>query len=76
MWLDLKLLLRNYVGAYNQPGHDGNVYLCFQNNAAGTVGIAWIGTICGPQNYQTAIVEYFNSDTQTGEVGFKKSSVI
>jgi len=58
----------NYVGGYNEPGHDGNVYLCYQNNESGTVGIAWIGTICGPQNYQTAVVEYFNNDLSTGEI--------
>ncbi len=45
-------------------------YFCLplKNGESGTVGIAWIGTICGPQDYQTAVVEYFGNDIKTGEV--------
>jgi len=68
LYVDFEFLYRQFVSAYNQPDHDSNVYLCFQNNAPGTVGIAYLGNICGQQSYKTAIVEYLNDDISTGEV--------
>ena len=39
-----------------------------QDNQAGVVGIAWIGTVCETRDYRTAIVEYYNNDLNSGEV--------
>jgi len=57
-----------YVGKYNVDGPNSNVYMCFQNNEAGVVGIAWIDVVCGTPDYRTAIVEYFNNDLNSGEI--------
>ena len=48
------------------------MFLTFQNNAGGTVGIAYLGTVCHPgKQWRISINEYFFSDIQTARVGFR-----
>ena len=45
------------------------VYLTYQNNEGGTIGIAWVGVVCySGKGYRVGISEYFNSDLRTAEV--------
>lgn len=46
-------------------------FFSHQNNAGGTVGIAWVGVVClGDNNkgYRNSINEYFNTDLRSAEV--------
>ena len=46
-----------------------NVFLGFQNNMGGVVGIAWVGVVCFPTiGYRSGVVEYFQNDLSTGQV--------
>ena len=46
------------------PTVDNYMMFCFQNNEAGTVGIAWGGVTCdAPAYYQLNINEYFGTDS-------------
>ena len=56
------------MGKYNIPEANSNLYLCFQDNLPGLVGIAYVGTVCYVQEYRSAIVEYLNTEMTTGEV--------
>lgn len=49
---------------------NANVFLSFDNNTAGTVGIAWVGTVCADKIYRTSINQWFVSDSTTAEVFF------
>lgn len=50
---------------------NANVFLSFDNNTAGTVGIAWVGTVCADKIYRTSINQWFVSDSTTAEVFFQ-----
>lgn len=52
---------------------DANLWAWFsyQNNAGGTVGIAWVGTVCLSNNnkgYRVSINEYIGGDLNSAEV--------
>ena len=47
---------------------NANVFLSFDNNTAGTVGIAWGGSVCADKTFRTSINEWFVSDAKTAEV--------
>lgn len=53
----------------NTPNINANVFFTFENNLPGTVGIAWLGTICFTNtSYRASINEYYNTDLQTAYV--------
>ena len=46
-----------------------NVFMSFQNNSPGVVGIAYVGAVCASSiGFRSGIVEWFVSDLQTGQV--------
>ncbi len=48
---------------------NANVFMTYQNNQAGVVGLAWVGTVCYPNtSYRASINEWFQSDAQTAQV--------
>jgi hypothetical protein len=48
---------------------NANVFVTFENNQAGVVGIAWLGTTCRTNiTFRTSINEYFETDASTGQV--------
>ena len=53
---------------------DAFVFLCFQNNAEGTVGIAWLKTTCGINYGKTSINEYKTNDIVSAKVKFISES--
>ena len=45
------------------------VFLTYKQNQAGTVGIAWLGTVCiSEKGYKVSINEWYISDLNTAEV--------
>ena len=40
----------------------------WDNNAFGTTGIAYLGTVCDGAKYRTSLNEYFMTDLQTAQV--------
>ncbi len=50
---------------------NANVFFSFDNNTAGAVGIAWVGTVCSDKTDRTSINQWFVSDSQTAEVYFQ-----
>ena len=51
---------------------DGNAYvfLCYQNNQGGVVGIAWVrGTCSGSRFARSSVNEYLSNDVVTASVG-------
>jgi hypothetical protein len=55
---------------------NANVFLSFDNDTPGTVGIAWVGTVCNDPTYKTSINQYFVSDSKTAEVFCKSINFI
>ena len=47
---------------------NANVFLTYANDAPGTVGIAWLGSVCGAKSERVSINEYFVSDASTGHI--------
>ncbi len=47
---------------------NANVFLSFDNNKPGLVGIAGIGTVCEEKTIRTSISQWFESDSGTAEV--------
>ena len=46
-------------------------FITYQGNAAGTVGIAWLGTVCLSNSqigYRASITEWYQSDLRTAQV--------
>ena len=44
------------------------MFLSFDNNTSGTVGIAWVGSVCADKTFRTSVSEWFVSDASTGQV--------
>ena len=62
-------IFRVSVGKFaNDSTINANVFLCYQNNQPGVVGIGWVGSTCFSPNYRTVVVEWFGSDVITGHV--------
>ena len=60
----------------NTPTINANVIFTYENNMPGTVGIAWVGTICFTNtSYRASVNEYFYNDALTAWVSdlLKKS---
>ena len=48
------------------------VFLCYKNDMAGDVGIAWRGGTCNPNQFaRSSIVEYARDDVTTASVYFQ-----
>ena len=48
---------------------DSYALLSYENNAGGTIGIAWLRTTChSERGLRTGITEHFRSDVVTAEV--------
>jgi hypothetical protein len=61
-WLD-------YLGNnYNNAAVNTNVYLSYNYNEYGTVGLAWLGTICAGTNLRTATTEYLENDLVAAQI--------
>lgn len=59
------------AGAFSSAKYNVNLMMAFRNNQAGTVGIAYVGTVCAPANapqYRVALCEYYQTDLKAGEV--------
>ena len=51
------------------PTINANVIFTYENNLGGTVGIAWVGTVCFTNtSYRASVNEWFLSDATTGWV--------
>ena len=60
----------NSIVASSSTNANAYVFLGYQNNQPGTIGIAWINTTCGIKPYRTSISEYFMNDAVTAVVCF------
>ena len=48
---------------------NANVFMTYQNDEAGLVGLAWVATVCRENmTFRTSINEYFVSDAATGQI--------
>ena len=59
------------AGVYSTANVNVNLMMAFRNNQAGTVGIAYMGTVCYPASYaklRIALCEYYQNDLKAGEV--------
>ena len=69
---DANHMLSFYSNAVTQYITDdsvnANVFLTYANDAPGTVGIAWLGSVCGAKSERVSINEYFVSDASTGHI--------
>ena len=63
--------VKNFVTNHDKKDQDqANLYvlMCYQGNG-GTVGIAWVGTVCGSDvTYRISMNAWFGSDQMSGEV--------
>ena len=48
------------------------VFLGYENNTAGTIGIAWVRSTCSIRGYRTSMSEWFRSDAVTAVVSFPR----
>jgi len=53
---------------YSTAAYNVNLMMAFRNNQAGTVGIAYVGSVCYPAQYRVALCEYFINDMKAAEV--------
>jgi hypothetical protein len=62
--------LRNEVKQYITDGTvNANIFMTFNNNQPGVVGLAWVGVACSSDiTYRASINEYFYTDASTGQV--------
>jgi len=61
-WLD-------WLGAtYNNPDVNSNVYLSYNYDEFGVVGLAYIGTLCSATKYRTATTEYLLDDLTAAQI--------
>ena len=44
------------------------IFLGYENNLPGTIGIGWINTTCARKAYRTSISEWFRNDAVTAVV--------
>ena len=53
----------------NTPTINANVFFTFENNLDGTVGIAWVGSVCATNtSVRASVNEYYHTDLQTAWV--------
>jgi hypothetical protein len=56
---------------------NSNTFFTYQNNEGGTVGLAWVGTVCsGNLSVRASMNEWFSSDMTTGWVTSFLSKII
>ena len=60
----------------NAVASDGSVnahaLLAYDSNSAGTIGIAWIATVCHSNpRYRSSITEWFINDMEAGDVSIE-----
>jgi len=59
------------AGIYSTANYNVNLMMAFRNNQPGTVGIAYVGTVCYPPSYakyRVALCEYYVNDMKSAEV--------
>ncbi len=59
------------AGVYSSDKYNVNLMMAFRNSQPGTVGIAYVGTVCTPPGnakLRVALCEYFTDDMKSGEV--------
>ena len=57
----------------NTPTINANIFFTSENNSYGTVGIAWVGTVCFTNtSFRASVNEYFYTDLQTAWVNISK----
>jgi hypothetical protein len=63
-------IFREEVRQYITDGTiNANIFVSFDNNQAGVVGLAWVGTTCFSNiTYRASINQYFETDASTGHV--------
>ena len=56
-------------GLITNPNINTNVFLTFENNSDGTVGIAWVGAVCNSNlSIRASVNEWYYTDALTGWV--------
>ena len=58
----------NNIAASSSTNANSYVFLGYENDQPGTIGIAWINTTCAIRPYRTSISEYFMNDAVTAVV--------
>ena len=58
----------NKIAASSTTDADAYVFLGYEDNSPGTIGIAWINTTCAIKPYRTSITEWFINDAITAAV--------
>jgi len=59
------------AAVYSSGQYNVNLMMAFRNSQPGTIGIAYLGTVCDPPNipkYKIALCEYFLNDLKAGEI--------
>jgi len=56
------------AAVYSTADTNINVMLAYRNDEAGTVGIAYLGSVCAPAQLRIALCEYFIDDMKSAEV--------
>jgi len=59
------------AAVYSTANYNINLVMAFRNSQPGTVGIAYLGTVCYPPSYaklRIALCEYFTNDLKSAEV--------
>ena len=74
LWLFFSSIIELIPNEGGIPFANTYVFLCYENNAGGVVGLGYVGTIChSNRRYRTSITEYFFTDLRTAQV--QKSSL-
>ena len=56
-------------GYITNPDINTNVFFTFENNLDGTLGIAWVGSVCNSNlSIRASVNEWYNTDALTGMV--------
>lgn len=56
------------AAVYSTTAVNVNVMLAYRNDQPGTVGIAYMGSVCSSAQLRIALCEYFNDDMKSAEV--------
>ncbi len=65
----IKKLFRNVAGSRSAGDSNTNIWLSYENNQPGTIGIAYVRSVCsGSTRFRVNVNEYRNTDSYTGDV--------
>ena len=60
----------NDIASRSSTNSNAYVFLGYDNNRLGNIGIAWMNTTCARKRYRTSISEWHRNDAVTAVVSF------